>query len=446
MKDLFNKIINSAKTFSLTGEEKKEIISKVSSYMKENPISTASGEIVSPYSSPVMDNPNDRHMWYGDFRSGSLISLSILRNKKIFMPIIILLMVMLGGGASLAANSALPGDTLYPVKNVNEKFESFFAVSANEKAKVEADFANTRLEEAEKVARKGELSSEAKEKIKDKFAKHAEKTERLIAALREKGEDNEADEVSSDFESALEAHHEILARLSLDDDQDREAIAEINFLVDAHLKNATRVRSDEENTMISSEDQASVQASAEASLNASNNKITEVEKYINNKKEATAELKAKATAKLNTAKDTVTEGKAKLEAKAYGEAFVLFQKARRIAQEAKLALNSEHEFKIDLNGAFGSDSSENDDNEANEDKNQNDDDNDQDSDKSGKGGGSASIESNNSGSISGHDTEVDSEDEADIEAEEEDDSSGSGENKIEIKGENHGEGSVNVNL
>ena len=58
--------------------------------------------------------------------------------------------------------------------------------------------------------------------------------------------------------------------------------------------------------------------------------------------------KAKAEAQLAVAATTIAEGKAKMELKLYNEAFILFQKAHRLAQEAKLLLEAQIRLPIDL--------------------------------------------------------------------------------------------------
>src|SRR5437763_954383 len=60
--------------------------------------------------------------------------------------------VLFGGGISYAAQGALPGEALYPVKvNVTEKVLGWLKVSASSKTAFEMSLAETRLQEAEKL-------------------------------------------------------------------------------------------------------------------------------------------------------------------------------------------------------------------------------------------------------------------------------------------------------
>lgn len=72
---------------------------------------------------------------------------------------------------------------------------------------------------------------------------------------------------------------------------------------------------------------------------------------------ATTTSSIEAEARLKVAEETIAEGKVKLEAKAYGEALALSQKAHRIAQEAKLLLQANKELKVEVK--FNGNGSEN---------------------------------------------------------------------------------------
>lgn len=87
---------------------------------------------------------------------------SLFSNKYTFMPFAILLAVLVGGGTSFAAQGAIPGDFLYPVKTeINEPVRSAFAVSANAEANLQADIVAQRIAEAEELQSKGRFEGEA---------------------------------------------------------------------------------------------------------------------------------------------------------------------------------------------------------------------------------------------------------------------------------------------
>ncbi|GEM_PF-3111535 len=70
-----------------------------------------------------------------------------------FMKYIIstLLGLSLLGGTALAAQNSKPGDILFPIKKAQERIAVSFAASAEQKAALEAKFANNRLEELNQI-------------------------------------------------------------------------------------------------------------------------------------------------------------------------------------------------------------------------------------------------------------------------------------------------------
>ena len=79
-------------------------------------------------------------------------SLQIFLRKRT-MPIILILALMFGGGGvSYAAEGAVPGDVLYPIKvSVNEEARDLVTFSPEAKADWESRLVERRLEEAEKL-------------------------------------------------------------------------------------------------------------------------------------------------------------------------------------------------------------------------------------------------------------------------------------------------------
>lgn len=121
--------------------------------------------------------------------------------------------VVLGGGTVYAAQAALPGDVLYPVKvGVAEPVRAALAFSTEAKVAVYADIAAERLEEAQELAAAGRLSAEAAAKIEQSLDAHLEEAEML--AVQMKAEDPEsAEEASLALDATLSVHSVILATL-----------------------------------------------------------------------------------------------------------------------------------------------------------------------------------------------------------------------------------------
>lgn len=194
MNDL-NKIQYIAKKINLSLKEKAEIRDDILNFIKTHP---AKGTFASRHIS----------IWS---------RLNLLNNfslKPIPAFLSILLISGVFGSVSLAAERALPGDLLYPVKvGINEEVLMAISFSEEAKTKWEVRRFERRLEEAERLAHKKEFDAEARLNIEKNFVAHAERVERRIAEFEEKGNVQKAADLSLNFEVSLDAHEKILEKL-----------------------------------------------------------------------------------------------------------------------------------------------------------------------------------------------------------------------------------------
>lgn len=319
--DLFKK----SKKVKLTEGEFNKAKENLFLFMKENPVRPGS---------------ENRHLSY---RSNPVYSLYKLNLSFKTMPILLILALFVGGGASLAAENAVPGDLLYPVKvSVNEKVGGWVRVGDEAEAKWNVKLAEKRLVEAEELASDGELDADVRIRLENNFQRHADKVESRIAALSDADAKAAADIVSS-LRTSLNVHDRILMNIgtSLDGQVEKE--------IKPFLDRVRKENRDAEKTQLSEEREAvaraDVESAAQGRMKAAENKIAEVEKYINSKSdELGTDGTAQAKVRLESAKTFLNQGKVKLEAKAYAEAFVLFGKAHAVAQEAKLLIRAKIHF------------------------------------------------------------------------------------------------------
>ncbi|MES2749179.1 MAG: DUF5667 domain-containing protein [Patescibacteria group bacterium] len=88
-------------------------------------------------------------------------STSLLSLRYSFMPLMLILAVVIGGSTTFAAQTAVPGDFLYPVKTeFNENIRTAFAFSADSEAKVHTALLEERIEEAQTLQAEGRLTAE----------------------------------------------------------------------------------------------------------------------------------------------------------------------------------------------------------------------------------------------------------------------------------------------
>ena len=271
------------------------------------------------------------------------IGVSAILTKLFYkpMPLVLALAVLFGGGASFAAEGSLPGELLYPVKvGVNERVGEVLAFSTEAKANFEAKLAARRAEEMAKLSEQGEVSVEVAERLKAKFEIRAERAHERLAELEAEGKFGAAIEANTRFQALLDRKAAIFT--------DKIGYNGGNPNIEELMKFSVGING-EKGRLISAQARAEAQLRtdvppgfeqrAEGKLKATENKIAESIRFIESQKDnVSAEVYAEAQAKLVIAENHVVEGKAQLEAQAYAEAFISFNRAFSTAMEAKNAV------------------------------------------------------------------------------------------------------------
>ncbi len=125
-----------------------------------------------------------------------------------------MLVVILGGTTALASEHALPGDALYPVKiGLLENAGGALAQTPQAAASWNTKIATRRAEEAEALAVRGTLSSAAAEELQQRITESVAKAEEASQKISDIDSDDAA-RLSTELDSSLSAHGEILAQLS----------------------------------------------------------------------------------------------------------------------------------------------------------------------------------------------------------------------------------------
>jgi hypothetical protein len=100
-----------------------------------------------------------------------------------------LVFVLVGSGTTYAAQGALPGDLLYPVKiSLNENVELALATSDEAKIQTEVRLAERRVAEAQALDEKGRLDATTTLEIEQEFDRHASRALALANAERVEAE------------------------------------------------------------------------------------------------------------------------------------------------------------------------------------------------------------------------------------------------------------------
>lgn len=329
MEKEFRKIIEGVKQIKLSHEEKKEMRESLKLFIEHNPVREEA------ISRPQLQQ---RSFFYQ------------LRLRPMPVFAVVTVLVLVSGGTSLAAESALPGDFLYPVKvNLNEKVQGAVAISTESEAKLAARLAERRLEEAAELAARGGLTAEAQAEIESRLEGHIARFEKQAVKLAGEGKATTAAEISSSLEASLNAHGQVIA--STETEGEGKAVVQTKPLLTAiqvTLGTVQKTRVGAE-AQVSASAKADVRPAAEGKLKAATNKIAEVRGVIERTESSvSASTTAEAEARLRLAEEAVAEGRAKLEAEAFAEAFMSFDRAHRLAQEAKLLVTSAEKLKVNI--------------------------------------------------------------------------------------------------
>ena len=263
--------------------------------------------------------------------------ISLIIRKKI-MPIgIIIALLLSGGGVSYAAEQALPGDTLYPIKvRVNEEIREWASLSSEAKANWEGRRAERRLEEVERLALSGNLTEELEKRLEERFETHIEKINEKIAEFEEAGNTQAIERLTSALETSLENHNEILG-LVKSGEIDKDKILElIKARVEEREQHFEEARERME-AHIAGLPEADMKIAAENKINAAENRIGATENFINAQDgKIDAEKLADLNADLTEAKTKLAEAKTYLEKGEYKDAFMKAVEAFKLAQVVRM--------------------------------------------------------------------------------------------------------------
>ncbi|MCK9351356.1 MAG: DUF5667 domain-containing protein [Candidatus Paceibacterota bacterium] len=302
--------LNALQKTTMNSDEKRVIRTALVSYIKENPL--------------VVRKSSDGRLLYRTRDNVNKLK------TKTNMTIALIIALLLSGGTSFAAENALPGDVLYPVKiNINEKVQEMAAISSESEAEVQAKLAVRRLEEAEKLVDENRLSTSIAVELEKGFESHAKQSRTEIADVVRKNGLNAAAKVSSSIEATLSAHEDILNDLSKrtrdgGDGEVKGLLLNLGNNIDLFAK--TRVNAEAS----FSGNGPDVKEAVEGARNVAQKKLDRVNEAIeSNKVTLDATAQANIREHLQAANQAMLGGSAKINTQEYSAAFSLFKKAAR---------------------------------------------------------------------------------------------------------------------
>ena len=346
MKQFLKTIKKSYRATSLTAVERSAVRDAVVSFMHEH---------------PVRADVARRQVWH----TGDALRLIMHFLKP--MPIALLIFLLLGGGVSYAAENALPGDILYPVKvQVNEPVRELLTIDKKDKAGLATQLVERRLQEAEALSARGALNDNNRASIEVAFTKQSTTASSRIREFETSGDIDTAASLASSLEGSLKAHEKILREVA------PRATGQTFFDDSKSFESLKKKLSDV------SDDTSMFRIKLEQSLASSTATSTQAGLFAPTRVAATAAIRTvrsfieknnarldpatvtTATQQLNQADALVLQGDTFVTERKFVDAFRAFQKAGRIAREARILLVASRELPrvIKPNDSFDDDASD----------------------------------------------------------------------------------------
>lgn len=120
----------------------------------------------------------------------SILSCLIFKFKTMPIPLIIALIVVLsGGGVTMASQASLPGETLYPVKIITENVREAITLNPESKAKLEVRFAAERVAEVKEMLAEKGVEPKGLDVALSRLQEHAAKAAENIEKIGQEGKD-----------------------------------------------------------------------------------------------------------------------------------------------------------------------------------------------------------------------------------------------------------------
>lgn len=254
-------------------------------------------------------------------------------HKRMFANVMLSILLAATGGASVAAESSLPGDLLYPVKlQLNERVRGAVTMGDKHNADWETRRVERRVEEI--ISLSGKTDAEVQEKITLRLEQQIGRAEDHVEKLKAEGNLEAAAAVEARLQGMLDAHEQLLSG-----EVDVEKIKGLPKVLQM-LEKKQEIGDDNKGQRLKETDPAKMESAARGISNAATNKIAEVQTYVNEKSDS-IDAAALARAKVQLAEAVALKAKAdqSVTAGAFVDAFTQYKESLRLAQSAKMMIH-----------------------------------------------------------------------------------------------------------
>ena len=330
----------SGEALRLTYHEKETMRTHLIAFMQREPLSD-----------PVASEQK-KQLWEHTWHMRSLMLLKTV-------PAACVVFLCIGGSIAFAAQASLPGDVLYPIKvNVTEPLQGATKLSLKAQAQWNTTLVQRRLEEVELLSSQKITPAVNAALLTTAFQKQADAATKNISALAASGDVQTASQAASDYEASLRAHERIVGQLletASTTKPTSETVALKNFhnTLQEKTVSAAAARNEIEAHVTESVNPHEKQSAIDEKNTALGMIATVVTFIDKNQMNLSPSLIGSATQRLTLARTMISGGDNRLGLEYYGDAFVLYQRATRIAQEANVVMTAAKKFKIKNFERFG---------------------------------------------------------------------------------------------
>lgn len=243
---------------------------------------------------------------------------------------------LMTGVMSYAAEGSLPGDPLYLVKTqFNENVQSLLTFSPESKARLEASLAEKRLTEVQKLAVSDRLSVTTEGQIQQSFQKHSDQFKKSVQEISLKQPDA-AVSLSSDFQSALVAHKNVIQTLVAS--SSASGTVGMTLGSDIDYLDAVRKQAEENIATLSARE---IEVLTQEKYLAVTDALSDLAIFASSSKKLLGEEAYLSISAHITNAETITDrGIEAYENQSMSEAYVFFQTALREIKEAEITLKN----------------------------------------------------------------------------------------------------------
>lgn len=176
------------------------------------------------------------------FNSFAFLGGVLAHSRKLAVGVVVFaLIVATGSATAIAAENAVPGEALYPVKvQITEPARVVLAGSGEAKARIHATLAVRRVQEAEILRTRGELTKETESELTARFSAEAEKAVVEADRLEVSGDTSESLAIRENLATALSEQ----TAVALDEHAARVSVNTLSKTeeVPADVSNETSIR------------------------------------------------------------------------------------------------------------------------------------------------------------------------------------------------------------